>query len=74
MSLCKQCRSRSDATECHIWSESTLLATHAVLETPTDCKMDLFQFRTVWQGVQMSEYSELIQSVGMWKFLAMRKR
>ena len=32
ISLCKQCRHRSDATECGIWSGSTLLAAH-----PTVC-------------------------------------
>ena len=37
----KQCRPRSDAGECSIWSGSTLFATHsAILHTLTGSKMD----------------------------------
>ena len=42
--LSKQCRPRSDATECGIWSGSTLFDTHQViLHTFTCSKMDLLK-------------------------------
>ena len=43
-SLSKQCRHRSDAAQCGVWSGSTLFATHpAILHTFTNSKMDLLK-------------------------------
>ena len=69
--LSKQCRLRSDATKCAVWSGSTLFATHpTILHTFSDSIMDLLK-RSIRKSIpnfsMKMKFTEFIQTFP-WKW------